>query len=101
MKFFFTSILLIVTLNASSQRLTTAPAKNNSVVDSLKNIPLKHIIAPNLYTRNLAFFCKQELKLEKATSVKLRFRLGSVEQTDFLEGKRKPVILNSLQQPAH
>lgn len=34
-----------------------------------------------------AFFCRMELKLERATGLPVRFRLGSVEYTDELEGK--------------
>jgi hypothetical protein len=47
------------------------------------------VIAPNYYTQNLGFFCKKELQLEKAIKIPLKFRLGSVEQCDRLEGKVK------------
>ena len=39
------------------------------------------------YVKNLAFFCRQELKLEKATGLPVRFRVGSLEQCKRLEGK--------------
>ncbi len=45
------------------------------------------IIPANLATCNYAFFCRQELKIEKATNIPIRFRLGSVEQCDYYEGK--------------
>jgi hypothetical protein len=45
-------------------------------------------IAPNFYCSNLAFFCKQEIKLEKAIKIPFKFRLGSVQMVDYLE--RKP-----------
>jgi hypothetical protein len=40
------------------------------------------------YVKHLAFFCRQEWKLEKTLKVPFRFRLGSLEQCNRLEGKR-------------
>ena len=42
----------------------------------------------NFYSSQLGFFCRQEIKLEKATGIPFKFRLGSVQQCDWLEGKR-------------
>jgi len=54
------------------------------------NLPaVKPVIAPNFYITCLGFFCKQEIKFEKATKLPLRFRLGSVEDCDRMEGKQK------------
>jgi hypothetical protein len=44
-------------------------------------------IDPAFYTQNFGFFCKKELQLEKVTKLPLRFRLGSMQQCDWLEGK--------------
>lgn len=38
--------------------------------------------------KDLAFFCKIEVQLEKAMKLPIKFRLGSVDYVDYLEGKR-------------
>ena len=59
-------------------------------VSSLSNNTIPHsFLPPGFYYNNLAFFCKQEIKLEKITRIPLKFRLGSVENCDRLEGKFK------------
>lgn len=45
------------------------------------------LLPSNYYASGLGFFCKKEIQLQKVTSLNFRFRLGSVQQCDWLEGK--------------
>lgn len=58
----------------------------------LTSTPLSNILWPNplqktSYQPSLSFFCRKEWQFEKATSIPLRIRLGSLEYTDYLEQK--------------
>jgi hypothetical protein len=46
-------------------------------------------VAPDQYIQGLGFVCKKEWALEKSTGLPFRFRLGSLEYTDRMEGKIK------------
>lgn len=50
------------------------------------------LVSPSFYSNNLAFFCRQELKFEKVTKIPFKFRLGSVQQVDYLEGKKGTIL---------
>lgn len=53
------------------------------------------IIAADFYTCNFGFFCKKELRFEKATKILLRFRLGTLQYNDYMEGKPNSGILSA------
>lgn len=55
--------------------------------NSLSNILLTNPLQKTSYRQPLSFFCRKEWDFEKATSIPLRIRVGSLEYTDYLEQK--------------
>ena len=53
------------------------------------------VITADFYACNFGFLCKKELQFEKATKIPLRFRLGSLQFNDYLEGKPNTGVLPS------
>jgi hypothetical protein len=80
-----TTFRLKNSLNSSGSLIyfTTPP----SILNSLQNV--KHIVPADFYTCNIGFFCKKELVIEKATKIPLRFRLGSLQQCNYYEGRKQ------------
>ena len=72
-------------LKASDTVLHFVPS--TSFVESVEN--LKAPIAEDFSTCTYGFFCRQELKVEKATRMPIRFRLGSLAQCNYYEGKKQ------------
>ena len=52
-----------------------------------KNFRIYSPVARDFYQKSLGFMCQKEWQLEKLTTIPLRFRLGSLAYTDYLEGK--------------
>jgi hypothetical protein len=48
---------------------------------------LPRILDDDFYCRQLGFFCRKEWEFEKKTNIPLRFRLGSLSDCNFMEGK--------------
>lgn len=51
------------------------------------NLSLRQALQPDYHITTLGFMCKKELQFEKATKIPLRFRLGSLQYCNMLEGK--------------
>jgi len=103
----FILFLLFSCLFSSAQNITslklsynTFPLKNKlkasdtaihfmpsiSLFRSLEN--LKPPVSADFSTCTYGFFCREELKIEKATKMPIRFRLGSLAQCNYYEGKK-------------
>lgn len=66
------------------------PGCGNVPTETRLFIPLnltQSVLPSEYYVNNLSFFCRKEWQIEKATSIPLRFRLGSLQYTDYLEQK--------------
>lgn len=77
-------MLWVVKVNAQYTPKKDSTAKNNAPV-----FTPTAVIQPNTVVTNWGFFCKQEWKLEKATKIPLKIRLGSLEATNKLEGYKQ------------
>ena len=71
-----------------TQKLFRMPAYKNKIHEPARLNRSPIVIAPNYYAQRLGIICKKEWALEKATKIPFRFRIGSLQQCNFLEGKK-------------
>ena len=76
-------VLFGSTMNLSLLKKATVSSKNSKIINATSQaMPLVYAY------KDLALFCKLEVKLEKVVKLPVKFRLGSVDYVDWLEGKR-------------
>jgi hypothetical protein len=68
--------------------------KQTKAVKQTVTISPNMLVKSSFYCDNLGYVCKQEIKIQKAIKFPFVFRIGSVQQVDYLEGKRGASILN-------
>lgn len=94
----FCMIFVVNDLSAQQNQLKYNPSKDFKNIFHSGFSPDRSQVYPtmsvpaNFYVKNLGFFCQKELKLEAATKIPFRFRLGSLNYCDRMEGKRNVAI---------
>lgn len=76
----FLNIILIAGCLLQKDKDTTKPVFNMYAITHETKVPA------NYYTTKTGFFCNTERAFEKQTKIQVKVRLGSVEQTQKLEG---------------
>lgn len=86
---FVVSALQAQPANDSARQKIDSLAVMRQFMFSVKQPPLPKQLQGNFYAKQLPFFCNKELQLQKAVGFPVKFRIGSVEYCDRLEGKNR------------
>jgi hypothetical protein len=95
----FVNLFLITAVATKAQLMLNPVPPKQVLTDSLRNTGFR-LLPEDYYSKNLSFFCKKELQIEKITKVPLRFRLGSLDHVNQLEGKQSGFTPASLRRPS-
>ncbi len=95
----FVNLFLITAVSTKAQLTLVSAHSKPILTDSLRNTGFR-LLPEDYYSKNLSFFCKKELQIEKITKVPFRFRLGSLEHVNQLEGKQSTFKPASLRRPS-
>jgi len=76
--------VVILPKDSASAEVPIHLFRDTGGIPAYKNAP---IVSLKDYYKTLGVACKAELRIEKATKIPFRFRLGSLQQTDYLEQK--------------
>lgn len=95
MRKIFIYCMIFVVKSASAQYSVTkaftaqafAPKSFSNIVTLNPSQNFLSLIQPDFFLHNESFFCRQERKFETATKLPLRFRMGSLQYCNWLEGK--------------
>lgn len=83
------AMFLFISVAVSAQRRNdTAFHAIKMSKDSIKTVPIR-LLPQDYYATNLGFFCKKEIVVQKTIKFPVKFRLGSVQYCDAMEGKTK------------
>lgn len=78
---------LLAAERSDAQQKAPAPAINLLKPVSLPEKEVIHWPGAGVATLHLGFFCRQEIRTDKKLPLTLRFRMGSIQQADWLESK--------------
>ena len=88
MLFVFLFLMMLNSMKAAAQLSFKRSIDTVEKKFSLKPLP------QNFYNKNLGYFCRKEVQLQKLTTLPIYIRLGSKEYVDYLEQKANAIKRN-------